>query len=243
MILKLVLKLKRCHVNIGFIVLVSYPGWSFIVLALFAGLNCEWMNLSKTLMSQGITEIKGMMKLLDMPMPMLKEIVKGEVQVGVEDSHFHGLSMDYFLHHLLVPMQMEMVLNQKETEYSCIFGVLFMCCLAFVQKELPIKRYNVDIIGYDSLRDFVFAKFRAPLLLYFLQLLPPNLVCVYLTLVVLFSLSHEFVLHWYICRFIKQLCFQICLLVKLKFLGHDHELYWCRICCVVDFYLTERFLI
>jgi hypothetical protein len=149
MILKLVVKLKRCHVNIGFIVLVSCPGWSFIVLVQFAGLNCEWMNLSKILMFQGTAEIKGRMQISDMPMPMLKEIVKGEVQVGVEDSHFHGLSMDYFLHRLLVPVQMEMVLNQKETEYSCISIVLFTCCLAFVQRKLPIKRRNVDIIGYD----------------------------------------------------------------------------------------------
>jgi hypothetical protein len=105
------------------------------------------MKQSKILMCQGIAEIKGWVKISEMPMPMLKEIVKGEVRVGVEDSRFRGFSMDYFLHHLLVPVQMEMVLNQQETEYFCISIVLFACCLAFVQRELPIKRRKVDIIG------------------------------------------------------------------------------------------------
>ncbi|KAK2378044.1 putative bark agglutinin LECRPA3 [Trifolium repens] len=60
-------------------------------------------------MCQGIAEIKGWVKISEMPMPMLKEIVKGEVQAGVEESRFRGFSMDYFLHHLLVPVQMEML--------------------------------------------------------------------------------------------------------------------------------------
>lgn len=218
MILKLVPMPKRCHVNIGFIVLVSCPGWSFIVLVRFADLNCEWMNPSKTLMCQGIIEIKGRMKILDMPI-MLKGIVKGEVQVGVEDSHFHGLSMDYFhLHHHLVQMPMETVLTQKETEYSRRSVVYFMCCIAFVQRKLPIKRYNVDIIGFDFLHHFVFAKFRAPLL-YFLQLLPTNVVCIYLMLVVYFMNLYYIGKYVYFLSWLSNL-----LLLKFNFLGHDSRI-------------------
>lgn len=52
-----------------------------------------------------------------------------------------------------------MVLNQKTTtEFSCIYVVLFICCLAYVQSP-PIKGSNVERTSYDFSDVFGFAKF------------------------------------------------------------------------------------